>query len=197
MQVLAQAPKAVHLDLLASVAQSEAETGSGKQPSLHSQPTVIASNGSQPRTASASAAPAAGGDGLSSRLPPPKPAQKQTLLAVHNKNSLRADKQVARFIIQAGLPFSVSRDPAFIHLCRSMSQVPDSYLPPSEDQVKGKMLDELYAETSTSVQTLLKKVEQFGCSIISDGCSDINSKSRTASMHLVYCFTLLILQIRP
>ena len=199
MHILAQAPRAVHLDLLASVAQTQAENASAKQPSMQSLPTVIASNGSEPRAASASTAAAAPAmDGLTSRLPPPKPAQKQTLLPIHNKNSLRADKQVARFIIQAGLPFSVARDPAFIQLCRSMSQVPDSYLPPSEDQVKGRMLDELYAETSMTVQTLLKKVEEFGCSIISDGCPDINSNFRKAFTHyLVFCFTLLTLQIRP
>jgi hypothetical protein len=108
--------------------------------------------------------------------PAPKPATKQTMLPVINKYSERANKAVARFIIQSGQPWSVCRDPSFIQLCRDLSGVPESYLPPSEDQVKGKYLDDLFTETTIEIKELLEIIETFGCSLISDGWSDINGK---------------------
>lgn len=117
-----------------------------------------------------------------------KPATKQTLLPVINKHSQRANKAVARFIIQSGQPWSVCRDPSFIQLCRDLSGVPESYLPPSEDQVKGKHLDDLYEEATIEIKELLEIIQTFGCSLISDGWSDINGTNVALSL----CFQTLI-----
>ena len=104
----------------------------------------------------------------------PKAGTRQTTLPVLNKASQKAHKAVARFIIQTGQPWSLVSDPSFIQLLRDCAGVPEAYLPPSEYQVKGRYLDDMYEETQVEVDELLKIIETSGCSIISDGWSDIN-----------------------
>ena len=105
-----------------------------------------------------------------------KQGTRQTTLPILNKASLKAHKAVARFIIQTGQPWSLVSDPSFVQLLRDCADVPESYLPPNEHQLKGKYLDDLYEETKMEVRELLKIIQTSGCSIISDGWSDINGQ---------------------
>ncbi|XP_026447559.1 uncharacterized protein LOC113348074 [Papaver somniferum] len=112
--------------------------------------------------------------------------QRPLHLTSASKESIdEADRAVAKFVYDAGLPFSAANSLYFQQMADSIAAAGPGYKMPSYQSLRGMLLDESVKEAGGLCEELRKSWEVTGCSVMAD-----RSKDRTGCLVVrifVYC----------
>eukprot|EP00253_Pinus_taeda_P014305 PITA_14305 len=103
-----------------------------------------------------------------------KPMQKQEV-----------DDVVADMFFESAIPFNVARSPYFINVCKMMASFGKGYVPPSSETIRTTFLKRSKERVTNNLQKIKDSWKETGCTILSDGWSDMNH--RPFINVLVYC----------
>ncbi|XP_031260567.1 uncharacterized protein LOC116118736 isoform X2 [Pistacia vera] len=96
-----------------------------------------------------------------------------------------ADMAVARFMYDAGLPFSASNSYFFQQMADAIAAVGPGYKMPSYHSLRSKLLNRIVQDAGAYCEELRKTWEVTGCSVLVDRWMD--KTGRTAFNFFVYC----------
>lgn len=87
------------------------------------------------------------------------------------------DKKWASFFYEANIPFNVVRHPAFVSAVQETAKSGLVYQPPSYNAMRTTLIEAKKVVVEEMVESQTKdSIEQYGCTICSDGWSDTNSR---------------------
>lgn len=89
-----------------------------------------------------------------------------------------ADIEIARTFIECNLSFNVARTPQWRRMVNAISQIgaSDGYTGVSYRNLRTKALDDEMARINRSLDPIKEGWQKFGCSILSDGWSDVRRR---------------------
>lgn len=96
-----------------------------------------------------------------------------------------ADMAVAKFMYDAGIPFSAANSYAFQQMADAIAAVGTGYKMPSYHSLRGKLLNKSVEETGELCNDIKKSWEVTGCSVMVDRWSD--KTGYTILNFVVYC----------
>ncbi|XP_066309372.1 uncharacterized protein [Miscanthus floridulus] len=88
---------------------------------------------------------------------------------------------VVRWMYTHAIPFKAIDNDEFVQMCEAIGQFGVGFEPPSQDHLRGVLLNEEYARTKSLLQERDAKKVKNGCSIMTDAWSD---KKRRSIMNL-------------
>ena len=94
-----------------------------------------------------------------------KPMQKQEV-----------DDAVGDMFFESAIPFNVARSPYFINTCKMMAGFGKGYVPPSSETLKTTILKRSKEIVTNNLQKIKDSWKETGCTILSDGWSDMNHR---------------------
>eukprot|EP00253_Pinus_taeda_P004216 PITA_04216 len=94
-----------------------------------------------------------------------KPMQKQEV-----------DDAVGDMFFECAIPFNVARSPYFINACKMMAGFGKGYLPPSSETLRTTILKRSKERVTNNLQKIKDSWKETGCTILSDGWSDMNHR---------------------
>lgn len=97
----------------------------------------------------------------------------------------QADMAVARFIYEAGIPFSAANSCYFQQMADAIAAVGPGYKMPSYQSLRGKLLNRSVQDVGGLCQELRRSWEVTGCSVMVDNCTD--RTGHTVLNFYVYC----------
>lgn len=109
--------------------------------------------------------------------PPVKQPTLQTTINFQIKERQAADMAIAYFLYEQGLSFNTVEGGSFIRLIEALKKAPASYVAPSSYVFRTRLLDEVYNDVQGRLEEIYAEIKVSGCSIISDGLSDIQGES--------------------
>ena len=85
-------------------------------------------------------------------------------------------RKIGRFIYSNGLPFNTVNDPYWFPMVDAIANFWPGFKPPSMHELRTWILKEEVRDVSTMMEENKKAWKQYGCSIMSDGWTDGNSR---------------------
>jgi len=77
--------------------------------------------------------------------------------------------------VLAGIAFNACDNDEFKQMCEAIGQFGPGLVPPTQDALRGKLLEEEYERTKSLLQEREAEKMKNGCSIMTDAWSDILS----------------------
>ena len=94
-----------------------------------------------------------------------KPVQKQEV-----------DDAVADMFFESALPFNVARSPYYINACKMIANFGKGYVPPTSEALRTTLLKRSKERVTSRLKKVKESWKETGCTIISDGWSDMNHR---------------------
>ena len=107
----------------------------------------------------------------------------KSMLKVKEKKD--ADTLVGRCLLWSDIPFNFANNPFYMSMFEAAAVIGPGYKPPTYEELRGPILQNEKAECSHRLEDLRKSWELTGCTVMSDGWTDM--KGRTLLNFLVHC----------
>ena len=120
---------------------------------------------------------------VSSRCSPGGQPSIRSMVKVKEKND--AHKLIGRCLLWSAIPFNFAKNPFYVQMFEAAALVGGGFKPPTYEELRGPILQNEKAECSHRLEDLRKSWELTGCTVMSDGWTDM--KGRTLLNFLVHC----------